>query len=49
MGYDLAIFQICHSAELNKIVVATMPVHPQGKGDLDIVRALLAHRKANVT
>ena len=45
----LRFFQICHSAELNKIVVATMPVHPQGKGDLDIVRASLAHRKANVT
>ena len=45
----LRFFQICHSAEFNKIVVATMPVHPQGKGDLDIVRASLAHRKANVT
>ena len=43
--------KICHSAELNKIVEATMPVNPyddrmvslrwpHGKGDLDIVRAL---------
>ena len=31
------------------MVVATMPVHAQGKGDLDIERASLAHRKANVT
>ena len=50
-GYGLTIFfQICHCAELNKIVEATMPVNPyddrkvslrrpHGNGDLDIVRA----------
>ena len=48
MGYGLTIFQICHCAELNKIVEATMPVNPYDdrkvslrrlhwKGDLDIV------------
>ena len=47
-AYDF--FQICHCAELNKIVEATMPVNPyddrkvslrrpHGNGDLDIVRA----------
>ena len=47
----LTIFiQICHCAELNKIVEATMPVNPYddrkvslrrryGNGDMDIVRA----------
>ena len=46
----LRFFQICHCAELNKIVEATMPVNPyddrkvclrrpHGNGDLDIVRA----------
>ena len=60
-GYGLAFFfTICHSAELNKIVDATMPVNrydnrtvslrrPHGKGDLDIVKASLTHRNANVT
>ena len=50
-GYGLTIFfQICHCAELNKIVEATMPVNPyddrkvslrrpHGNDDLDIVRA----------
>ena len=57
-AYD--VFQICHSAELNKIVEATMPVNPyddrkvslrrpQGNGDLDIVRASYTRRKPNVT
>ena len=56
----LRFFQICHCAELNKIVEATMPVNPyddrkvslrrpHGKGDLDIVRASYTRRKANVT
>ena len=46
----LRFFKICHSAELNKIVEAMMPVNPyndgrvslqwpHGKGDLDIVQA----------
>ena len=46
----LRIFKIYHSAELNKIVEATMPVNPyddewvslrwpNGKDDLDILRA----------
>ena len=53
-------FQICHCAELNKIVEATMPVNPyddrkvslrrpHGNGDLDIVGASYTRRKANVT
>ena len=57
-AYDF--FQICHYAELNKIVEATMPVNlyddrkvslrrPHGNGDLDIVRASYTRRKANVT
>ena len=57
-AYDF--FQICHCAELNKIVEATMPVNPyddrkvslrrpHGNGDLDIVRASYTRRKANVT
>ena len=57
-AYDF--FQICHSAELNKIVEATMPVNPcddrkvslrrpHGNIDLDIVRASYTRRKANVT
>ena len=57
-AYDF--FQICHFAELNKIVEATMPVNPyddrkvflrrpHGNGDLDIVRASYTRRKANVT
>ena len=57
-AYDF--FQICHCAELNKIVEATMPVNPyddrkvslrrpQGNGDLDIVRASYTRRRANVT
>ena len=56
----LRFFQICHCAELNKIVEATMPVNPyddckvslrrsHGKGDLDIVGASYTRRKANVT
>ena len=56
----LRFFQICHCAELNKSVEATMPVNPyddckvslpkpHGNGDLDIVRASYTHRKANVT
>ena len=56
----LRFFQICHFAELNKIVGATMPVNsyddrkvslrrPHGNGDLDIVGALYTRRKANVT
>ena len=58
--YGLTNFQICHCAELNKIVEATMPVNPyndrkvslrrpHGNGDLDIVRASYTRRKANVT
>ena len=57
-AYDF--FQICHCAELNKIVEATMPVFPYddrkvslrrryGNGDLDIVRASYTRNKANVT
>ena len=57
-AYDF--FQICHCAELNKIVEATMPVNPyhdrkvslrrpHGNGGLDIVRASYTRRKANVT
>ena len=57
-AYDF--FQICHCAELNKIVEATMPVNPYddrkvslrrryGNGDLDIVRASYTRNKANVT
>ena len=57
-AYDF--FQICHCAELNKIVEATMPVNlytdrkvslrrPRGNGDLDIVQAWYTRRKANVT
>ena len=56
--YD--IFQICHCAELNTIVEATMPVNPyndhkvylrrpHGNSDLDIIRAAYTRRKANVT
>ena len=56
----LRFFQICHCAELNKIVEATMPLNPyddrkvslrrpHGNGDLDIVRASYTRRKANVT
>ena len=56
----LRFFQICHCAELNKIVGATMPVNPydnrkvslrrpHGNGDFDIVRASYTRRKANVT
>ena len=55
----LRFFQICHCAELNKIVEATMPVNPYDgrkvslrrpheNGDLDIVRASYTRRKANV-
>ena len=57
-AYDF--FQICHCAEWNKIVEATMPVNPyddfkvslqrpHGNGDLDILRASYTRRKANVT
>ena len=53
-------FQICHCAEFNKIVEATMTVNPyhdrkvslrrpHGNGDLDIVGASYTRRKANVT
>ena len=60
MSKGLRFFQICHSAELNKSVEATMPVNPyddrkvslrrpHGNGDLDIVRASYTRRKANVT
>ena len=56
----LRFFQICHCAELNKIVEATIPVNPyddrkvslrrpHGNGDLDIVQASYTRRKANVT
>ena len=56
----LRFFQICHCAELNKIVEATMPVNPYddrkvslrrryGNGDLDIVRASYTRQRANVT
>ena len=56
----LRFFRICHYAELNKIVEATMPLNPydgckvtlrrpHGNGDLDIVRASYTRRKANVT
>ena len=55
-GYGLTIFfQICHCAELNKIVEATMPVNPYDdrkvslrRPHLDIVRASYTRRKANV-
>ena len=58
-AYDF-FFQICHCAELNKIVEATMLVNPyddrkvslqrpHGNSDLDIVRASYTRRKANVT
>ena len=51
---------LCHSAELYKIVEATMPVNPyddrrvslrwpHGNGDLDMVRSSYTHRKTNVT
>ena len=57
-AYDF--FKICHCAELNKIVEATMPVNPYDdckvslrrphrSGDLDIVQASYTRRKANVT
>ena len=53
-------FQICHCAELNNIVEATMPINQYDdhkvslrrrhrNGDLDIVRASYTHHKANVT
>ena len=56
----LRFFRICHCAELNKIVEATMPVNPyddrkvslrrpHGNGDLDIVGTSYTRRKANVT
>ena len=56
----LRFFQICHCAEFNKIVEATMPVNPyddckvslrrpHGNGDSDIVRASYTRCKANVT
>ena len=56
----LRFFQMCHFAELYKIVEATMPVNPyddrkvflrrpHGNGDLNIVRASYTCRKANVT
>ena len=56
----LRFFQICHCAEFNKIVEATIPRDqyddpnvslrwPQGNGDLDIVRATIYSSKANVT
>ena len=56
----LRFFQICHYAELDKIVEATMPVNryddckvslrrPHRSGDLDIIRASYTRRKANVT
>ena len=60
-GYGPTIFfQICHCAELKKIVEATMPVNPyddrevpqrrpHGNGDLAIVRASYTRLKANVT
>ena len=55
----LRFFQICHCADLNKIVEANMPVNPyddckvflprpHGNGDLDIVWASYTHCKANV-
>ena len=55
----LRFFQICHCAELNKIVEATMPVNPYDdrevslrrphrNGDLDIEGALYTRRRANV-
>ena len=55
----LRFFQICHCAELNKIVEAMMPVNPHddrkvslrrphGNDDLDIVRASYTRHKANV-
>ena len=51
-------FQICHYAEINKIVETTIPVNPyddrkvslrrpHGNGDLDIIRASYTRRKAN--
>ena len=56
----LRFFQICHLAELNKIVEATMSVNPyddrkvslrrlHGNGDLDNVRASYTRLKADVT
>ena len=60
LATGLRFFQVCHCAELNKIVEATMPVNPyddrkvtlrrpHGNGDLDIVRTSYTRRKANVT
>ena len=57
-AYDF--FQICHFAELNKIVEDTMPVNPyddrkvslrmpHGYGDSDIELASYTRPKANVT
>ena len=59
-GHGLTICQICHCAELNKIVEAMMLVNPyddrkvslrrpHGNGDLDIVPASYTCGKANVT
>ena len=56
----LRFFQICHCAELYKIVEATMPINlyndlkvsprrPKGKGYLDIAGESYTRRKANVT
>ena len=56
----LQFFQICHCAELNKIVETTMPVNPYDdrkvslrrlhrNSDLDIVGESYTRRKANVT
>ena len=56
----LRFFQICHCAELNKIVEATMPANPydddkvslrrpHGNCNLNIIRASYTCRKANVT
>ena len=55
----LRFFQICHCAELNRIVEATMPVNPyddrkvslrrpHGNGDLGIIRSSYTRRKAYV-
>ena len=57
-AYDF--FQICHFAELNKIVEAKMPVNPyddrkfslwrpHGNGDLDIVYSLQGNCNKRIT
>ena len=52
----LRFFKICHSAELNKVVEAKMPVNPYDDCRISlgwrterVIWTSLAHRKANVT